>query len=154
MLWNLVDLVGRGVLTHLFISNYNYITVNLTDGIFFFFFLLWSLYLEGMETCGFLLLVKQTSLFFNDAVGSDSQVSLFVPTVTLWLLLSLPLVQSPLQPRLCGTHPPNDLQWHRTDWLFSPHQTTSVKQHCLNNGFFSIPTLSVSSPGGDLSECS
>lgn len=57
---------------------------------------------------------------------------------------------------LCGTHPLNDLQWHRTDWLFSLHLATSVKQHCLNNGFFFfvLPTLSVSSPGGDLSECS
>lgn len=37
---------------------------------------------------------------------------------------------------LCGTHPLNDLQWHRTDWLYSTHQATSVKQQCLNSGFF------------------
>lgn len=40
-------------------------------------------------------------------------------------------------PSICGTHPLNDLQCNTTDWLSSPHQATSVKQHCLNNMFFS-----------------
>lgn len=88
--------------------------------------------------CVWLPLTSKTNYsHFSDAEGSYHQPLPLYPhcdTVTTPQPSSCTVAFAATS--LCGTHPLNDLEWHRTDWLFSPHQATSVKQHSLNSGVF------------------